>query len=180
VIAKKIPQALNILDLFHTKKNFGEVIDEVRRKETERLVQDGYEPVLKKSRWLLLKRQEKFTFAQRGRLKTLLSYNIKTVKAYLLREYFQHFWTYSSVIWVRKFLHEWIGRTMRSRIEPIKKFARMLKKHEDLIINWFVAQGKLSSGIVEAMNNTDKSDYQKIIWLSSIRNFEICLIPQAW
>lgn len=161
VIAKKIPQALNILDRFHIMKKFGEAIDDVRREEAERLLHDGYEPVLKKSRWLLLKRQENLTSAQRGRLKTLLSYNIKTVKAYLLREDFQHFWTYSSVTWARKFLHEWIGRTMRSRIEPMKKVARMLKKHEDLIMNWFVAKGKLSSGIVEAMNNTAKVTIRK-------------------
>lgn len=161
VIARKIPQALNILDRFHIMKKFGEAIDDVRRKEKRRLEDNGYEPVLTKSRWVLLKRPENLTINQRGRLRTLLSYNLKSVRAYLLREDFQHFWTYTSATWAGKFLDDWIRRTMLSRIEPMKKVARMLRNHKALIMNWFAAQGKLSSGIVEAMNNTAKLTIRK-------------------
>jgi transposase len=51
VIAKKIPHALNILDRFHIMKKFNDAIDQVRRCEVRKLVQDGYEPVLTKARW---------------------------------------------------------------------------------------------------------------------------------
>jgi len=156
VIAKKLPQALNILDRFHIMKKFGEAIDDVRRKETHRLEKDGYEAVLTKSRWVLLKRPENLTDKQKGRLKTLLHYNLQSVRAYLLREDFQHFWTYTSATWASKFLDQWIRRTMLSRIEPMKKVAKMLKNHKPLIMNWFAVQGTLSSGIVEALNNTAK------------------------
>jgi transposase len=156
VIARKIPQAINILDRFHIMKKFGEAIDEVRRKETSRLKMDGYEPVLTKSRWLLLKRPENLTDKQQGRLQTLLRYNLQSVRAYLLKEDFQHFWTYSSATWAGKFLDEWVRKTMLSKIQPMKKVARMLRSHKALIMNWFVAKGTLSSGIVEAMNNTAK------------------------
>jgi transposase len=161
VIAKKIPQAINILDRFHIMKKFGEAIDEVRRKETSRLKMDGYEPVLTKSRWLLLKRPENLTDKQQGRLKTLLQYNLQSVRAYLLKEDFQHFWTYTSATWAGNFLDEWIRKTMLSKIQPMKKVARMLRSHKPLIMNWFVAKGTLSSGIVEAMNNTAKLTIRK-------------------
>jgi transposase len=161
VIARKIPQALNILDRFHIMKKFGEAIDDVRRKEHRRLEDDGYESVLTKSRWLLLKRPENLTIPQRGRLRTLLRYNLQSVRAYLLREDFQHFWTYTSASWAGKFLEDWIRRTMLSRIEPMKKVARMLKSHRALIMNWFAVQGTLSSGIVEALNNTAKLTIRK-------------------
>jgi transposase len=142
-------------------KKFGEAIDDVRRKEQRRLESDGYEPVLTKSRWLLLKRPENLTNTQRGRLKLLLNYNLQAVRAYLLREDFQHFWTYTSATWAKKFLDDWIRRTMLSRIEPLKKVARMLKSHSPLIMNWFAVQGTLSSGVVEALNNTAKLTIKK-------------------
>jgi len=161
VIARKVPQALNILDRFHIMKKFGEGIDEVRRKEMQRLEEQGRQAVLSKSRWVLLKRPENLTGIQRGRLRDLLRCNLRSVRAYLLREDFQHFWTYSSATWAGKFLDDWIHRAMLSRLEPMKKIARMLKRHRPLIMNWFAAQGKLSSGIVEALNNTAKLTIRK-------------------
>ena len=42
---------------------------------------------------------------------------------------------------------------MRSRLEPMKKVARMLRRHEELLLNCFKAKGELSSGVVEGLNN---------------------------
>jgi transposase len=74
-------------------KKFNFAIDQVRREEAGKLARNGYEPVLTKTRWLLLKRQENLTHNQKGLLQTLLQYNLQLVRACLLREYFQHFWT---------------------------------------------------------------------------------------
>lgn len=175
VIARKLPQALNILDRFHIMKKFGEAIDEIRRKETRRLKDEGHKPVLTKSRWILLKRPENLSDTQRGRLKTLLQYNLKSVRAYLLREDFQHFWTYKSATWAGKFLDDWIRRTMLSRIEPMKKVAKTLKNHRTLIMNWFAVHGKLSSGIVEAMNNTAKLTIRKSYGFRQYKTLEYAL-----
>jgi hypothetical protein len=45
---------------------------------------------------------------------------------------------------------------MRSRIEPMKKIARSLREHRELILNYFRAQKLLSSGVVEGLNNKAK------------------------
>jgi transposase len=45
---------------------------------------------------------------------------------------------------------------MRSRIEPMKKIARSLGQHRELILNYFRAQKLLSSGMVEGLNNKAK------------------------
>ncbi len=87
---------------------------------------------------------------QNFRLRDLLRYNLKTVRAYLLKEAFQQLWEYSSPAWAGKFLDEWRRQTMRSRIEPMKKIARSLRNHRELILNYFRAQKLLSSGVVEA------------------------------
>ena len=82
-------------------------LDEVRAQETKRLVRDGHQPLLKKSRWCVLKRKENLTAKQQVRLRDLLRYNLQTVRAYLLKEDFQQFWTYNSPAWAGKFLDFW-------------------------------------------------------------------------
>ena len=52
---------------------------------------DGYEPVLKNSRWCLLKRWENLTEKQEVKLKDLLQYNLRSVRAYLLKLTFYPF-----------------------------------------------------------------------------------------
>ena len=84
---------------------------------------DGYEPLLKHSRWCLLKRWENLTEKQEAKLSDLLHYNLKTVRAYLLKEDLHGFWEYVSPAWAEKFLDRWCKRVMRSKIEPMKKVA---------------------------------------------------------
>jgi hypothetical protein len=96
-------------------------LDQVRAGEARRLARDGYEPVLKKTRWCVLKRRANLTEHQRFRLRDLLRYNLQTVRAYLLKEEFQQFWDYDSPSWAGKFLDEWCSQVMRSRIGADEK-----------------------------------------------------------
>jgi len=121
----------------------------------------GYEPVLKHSCWCLLKRRENLTEKQTVKLSELLKYNLQSVRAHLLREDFQQFWEYVSPGWAGKFLDQWCTRTMRSQLGPMKKVARTLRRHRELILNWFRANGALSSGIVEGFNNKVKLTVRK-------------------
>jgi transposase len=156
VIREKLGHAVHVLDRFHVMQQFGKALDEIRAEEAKKLVKDGYQPVLKKSRWCLLKRPENLTDKQTVKLKELLKYNLKTMRAYLQREDFQRFWEYKRVAWAEKFLNEWTRRVMRSRLEPMKKVARTLRNHQPLILNWFRARGAVSSGAVEGLNNKVK------------------------
>ncbi len=67
----------------------------------------------------------------------------------MLKEDFQSFWVYSSPYWAGVFPDRWCSRTMRSRIEPMKKVALMLHRHKELILDWFRVRKEFSSGIVE-------------------------------
>jgi len=127
VIAKKAKNAINILDRFHIIGKMSKAIDEVRAKEVKELNAKGMLSVLTKTRWCLLKRPEDLTENQHIQLKDLLRWNLKAVRAYLLKEDFQFFWTYVSPAWAGKFLDAWCRRTMRSGINPMKKMAKMLR-----------------------------------------------------
>src|SRR5215204_3688290 len=132
VIREKCSDALHILDRFHIVAKMNKALDEVRSGESRRMAREGFLPVLKKSRWLLLKREENLKTDQRFRLRDLLRYNLRTVRAYLLKEAFQQLWDYNSPAWAAKFLDEWCRQTMHSRIEPMKKIARSLRQHREL------------------------------------------------
>jgi transposase len=146
VIADKLGHAVHVLDRFHVMQMFSKALDEVRADEAKRLVRDGYEPVLKRSRWCFLKRPQNLTDKQTVRLSEILKYNLRTVRAYFLR----------SAQWAGKFLDEWTSRVMRSRLEPMKKIARSIRTHQPLILNWFRARGQVSAGAVEGLNNKVK------------------------
>src|SRR3954453_6539552 len=156
VIAERLGDAVHVLDRFHVMQKFGKALDEIRAAEVKRLKRDGYEPVLKRSRWCSLKRPGNLTEKQAVKLSELLKYNLRTVRAYLLREDFQRLWEYESAAWAGKFLDEWTGRVVRSRLEPMKKVARTIRSHRPLILNWFRARGEVSSGAVEGLNNKVK------------------------
>ena len=153
VIAKKASQAIHILDRFHIMQKMSKAIDKVRAAEVKQLLADGYEPILKGCRWLLLKRPENLSDYQAVKLKDLLQYNLKSVRSHLMKEDFQRFWTYTYPAWAGKFLDEWCTRAMRSRIEPMQALAKTLRKKRELLLNWFRADGALSSGVVEGFNN---------------------------
>lgn len=156
VIGEVLGQAVHVLDRFHVMQQFGKALDEIRAAEAKRLERDGYEPVLKRSRWCFLKRPGNLTDKQTVKLSELLRYNLRTVRAYLLREEFQRLWEYKRAVWAGRFLDEWTGRVMRSRLEPMKKVARSIRAHRPLILNWFRAKGSISSGAVEGLNTKVK------------------------
>ena len=175
LIRKKCAEALHILDRFHIVANMNKVLDKVRAEETGRRKQEGRDIVLRKSRWLLLRRSDNLGLEQHFRLRDLLRYNLKTVRAYLLKEAFQHLWDYNSPTQAGKFLDEWCRQTMRSRIEPLKKIARSLLQQRELILNYFRAQKLISRAVVEGLNNKAKVTMRKSYGFRTYTVLELAL-----
>ena len=175
VIAKKARQAIHVLDRFHIVQHMNRAIDEVRAQESKELEAKGMSPLLTHSRWCLLKRPENLTVKQEVKLRDLLRYNLKAVRSYLLKEDFQFFWEYVSPYWAGVFLDRWCQRAMRSRIAPMKKVARMLRSHRELLLNWFRARGTISSGVIEGFNNKLKLTTRKSYGFRTFHVAEIAL-----
>ncbi len=64
---------------------------------------------------------------------------------------------------------------MRSRPEPIKKVARSIRAHQDLILNWFAARKEFSSGIVKGLNYKIKLTIRKAYGFKTLEAAEIAL-----
>ena len=175
IVAQKAAAAVNVLDRFHIVSHMNKAIDKVRAKEIKQLKAMGQQPILTNSRWCLLKRPQNLTDQQDIKLRDLLQCNLKTVRAYLLKEDFQFFWEYKSAAWAGKFLDKWCTRAMRSRLIPMKKVARMLRSHRELLLNWFRAKNHISLGAVEGLNNKIKVTTKKAYGFRSFDLMEIAL-----
>ena len=177
VVRERIAQALHVLDRFHIASHLNGAVDEVRRGEMSRLNAAGKSSgaKLKKMRWNLLKKRSRVQGQARQRLDLLIASKLATARAWTLKETFQHFWTYHSVSWAGRFMDEWCRRAMRSRLEPMKKVARMLRRHEPLILNWFRAKGEISSGAVEGLNNKIRVTTRRAYGFRTYRALEMAL-----
>lgn len=160
VIRKKLPEALHILDRYHIVANLNKAIDEVRATEARRLKAEGC-TILKHTRWLLLRRSTRLKAKQRRRLRELLHWDLKTVRAWRLKESLHALWEYKSPTYAGRFLDEWCRSAMRSRLDPVKRVARSLRTHRELIVNWFRAKKQYSAGIVEGLNSNVKLRFRK-------------------
>jgi len=178
VIAKKLPQALHLLDRYHIVANLNKALDQVRAGEARRLKAEGYVPHLKHTRWCFLKRRSNLTNKQRMRLRQVLRYDLVTGRAYLKAQALQLLWRYTSPTWAGRFLDAWCRDVMRSRIEPLKKVARSLREHRPLILNWFAAKKQYNAGIVEGLNANAKLRFRKAYGFRTFQAAEIALYHQ--
>lgn len=153
VVRERCGQALNVLDPFHVAKHLNEALDAVRRGEQSRLQDKAARKDAKGGRFLLLKRGTKVRGKARDKLKAVLASLGQTSRAWELKESFRRFWLYRSPAWASAYLKAWTTRAMRSRIEPMKKVARMLRNHEDLLLNYFRAKRQYTNAMVEGMNH---------------------------
>jgi transposase len=153
VIAAQAGQALHVLDRFHSTMHLNQAVDQVRRAESARLRGRPLADRLKRMRWELLRRGSRVRGHARRKLDALVASKLASARAWNLKETFQYLWHYKSHIWAGAFLDYWCSRAMRSRIEPMKRVARMLRAHEELLLNWFKAKGEISGGVVEGLNN---------------------------
>lgn len=153
VIAAKAGQALHVLDRFHITMHLNQALDQVRRAESGRLRGRPLAQRLKRMRWQLLRKGTRVRGHARRKLDALVASKLATARAWNLKESFQYLWHYKSYIWAGAFLDYWCALAMRSRLEPMKKVARMLRAHEKLLLNWFKAKGEISGGAVEGLNN---------------------------
>ena len=177
VIAAQAGQALHVLDRFHITSHLNQAVDQVRRAESTRLRSKSKAAGqrLKHMRWTLLRRANRVRGRARQKLNALLVSKLATARAWELKETFSHFWHYRSVIWAGAFLDYWCYRAMRSRLEPMKKVARMLRTHEPLILNWFRAKGEISNGAVEGLNNKIRVVTRRSYGFRTYKAMEIAL-----
>ena len=121
-------------DKFHVAQHLGDGVDRVRREEHRALLAKG-DDSLKGSRYLWLTNPDNFEPEQAGAIEALHQMNLRTSRAWSLKETAMCIWRFVRRSNARAAWKAWIGKAMRSRLEPMKKVARMIRDHLWGIVN---------------------------------------------
>ena len=116
-------------DKFHVAQHLGEAVDKVRRGEHRQLKHEG-DDRLTKTKYLWLKHPKNIQpETWRGRFKALRESALKTARAWAIKETAMTLWDYVSRGWAEKGWKRWLGWALRSRLEPVRKVAKMIREH---------------------------------------------------
>ena len=151
-VKKHIPNAdmKIVFDKFHIAKYLCDAVNKVRRKEHNLLMRQGRED-LKGTKFKWLKNPSNMSDEKWVEFSALRNSNLKTAKAWLMKETAMQIWEYVRRSSVYKNLVEWISWVMHSKIEPMKKVALMFRKHMWGIINAIIE--KANNGHAESINS---------------------------
>lgn len=124
-----------VFDRFHIMKHMVDAVDKVRREEHRELQEHGDE-TLKHSRWMWLYNRENVPARIAQKFSWLTRSTLKVARAWAIKEALRPLWGYRREGWARRYFDRWYGWAIRSRLEPVKKVARMLKRHLPHVLSY--------------------------------------------
>jgi transposase len=145
-VGEQFGNAQITFDKFHVIAHASKAIDLTRRLEQKR------DPQLKGLRWALLKDRRDVGRTQRAELDALLARMTtrRTARAWHYREQWREILSRKQVHVVRALLKQWCTNVMRSKVEPMKEVAQLIRNHFDGVLAW--VKSRQTNGFVEAVN----------------------------
>ena len=167
-----LPNASVTFDKFHVIQALNKAQDEVRRTEQKK------NPLLKRSRYIWLKNPENLTETQKKQMESLRFENLKTAKVYQMKLTFQDIYrSIKEPEAAETAIKKWLSWAVRSRIEPIKTFAKLVKAHFAGILRYFTS--RLTSGAREGINSRIQEIKRRAKGYRNINNFIAMIYLEA-
>ena len=163
------PNAKLVLDRFHIAKALNEAVDDVRKEQWRNASVDDRK-ALKGLRWLLYRHSSNRSKKDSRILNALKKGNRRIHRAWVLKDEFEHFWDYKAPWAAEKFLKGWITTALKSRLEPIRKIAKTIRKHKDRIITFI--ETRLTNAISEGLNRIIKIVKNRASGFRTLQAFE--------
>jgi len=148
-VEKHAPQADIIFDRFHIERHLTNAVNEVRKQEFFRRG-PRLRKVIRGKKWLLLRKRRRVHWRHRAPLDALLQLNRRLASAYILKEQFDHLWTYRTPEGMAAFLFEWRKLLRWQRLDPLSRFWDMLHDHLLGVVAW--AKHRLTNAALEGNN----------------------------
>jgi len=166
-VKENLPEAEITFDKFHILKIINEAVNSVRKQEV------ATNNILKGTKYIWLKNYNNLTAKQKEQLKelTMSNMNIKTMRAYNIRQAFQDIYQANTQEEFIQYLNKWYFWATHSRLDPIKKAAKTVKKHWDGIVKWY--ESKINNGILEGLNSVIQAAKSKARGYKTFKNYKI-------
>lgn len=145
-VGEHLPNARITFDKFHVVAHASQAVDKTRR------IEQKTDPSLKGLRWALLKDRSKLKPGAQADLDALVAQftTKRTARAWLYREQLRDILERKQINVVRGMLAQWCTNVMRSKVEPMKEVAKLIRNHMEGIVAW--AQTRQTNGFLEALN----------------------------
>lgn len=166
-VKENIPNAQITFDKFHIIKIINEAVDKVRKEEL------GTNKLLKGTKFIWLKNKDNLTEKQKEELQklTMSNMNIKTLRAYNIKQSLQDIYQATTQEEFVTYLNKWYYWATHSRLEPMIKAAKTIKRHWDGVTRWF--ESKINNGILEGLNSVIQAAKSKARGYSTFKNYKI-------
>lgn len=138
-----------IYDRFHVMREVNEALDLIRKAENRELLKEGNE-ALKGSKYLWLRSKEKIARKRRQSFAELRRTKLKTARAWAIKESLRHLWDFRQPSRAQQYWKRWFFWASHSRMAPMIKAARKLKRHEVRILNYF--SHRITNAMAESLN----------------------------
>lgn len=144
-------------------------VDAVRKDEHREFLRSGEESPLTGTKYLWLFADERRPARHDETFATLQTLNLKVGRAWAIKEVLRALWTYRQEAAVKRFFRRWYGWAVRSRLEPVKTVAAMLKRHLDGVLRF--VKHPITNGVAEGLNSKIMSIKRKAGGFRNPSNF---------
>ena len=138
-----------VFDKFHVAKMLGDAVNRVRREEHRELMRAGDDRLLR-TRTLWLQNESNMTRSRRAWFRELRDSELRVARARAMRDLAMKLWGYRSRGWAERRWKQWYDWAIRSRLGPMKKVARTIRRHWQGVIN--AATSSLTNAPAESLN----------------------------
>lgn len=171
------PQATIVFDRFHIERYLTRAMDEVRKAEFWRRG-GAYRDAVRGKRFMLLGKYRRLHWRRRGDLAMLLRLNQRLFRAYVLKEQFEHAWTYTTAAGMKRFILQWRRSLNWTRLKPLIAFWDMLMRHIDGVVAW--APLRLTNAALEGNNSRIRGLSQRGRGYRNPNNLMLVLYHASW
>jgi transposase len=158
-----------VFDRFHIMREMTKAVDTVRKQEHRGFLRTGEDSPLTGTKYLWLFSDERRPDHHAESFATLQALNLKVGRAWAIKEALRTLWTYRQGAAVTRFFSQWYGWAVRSRLDPVKKVAGMLKRHLDGVLRF--VKHPITNGVAEGLNSKIMSIKRKAGGFRNPSNF---------
>jgi transposase len=157
-----------VFDRFHIMSNMLDAVDRVRKRENRELQRQG-DTTLAKSRYLWLYSPENMPPKAAERFKDLKDANLRTARAWAIKESLRELWSYTSVTWAHKFLQRWHFWATHSKLPEMIKVAKLIRSHLGGVMNYF--KHRITNAVAEGLNSKIATIQKRAYGFRNLDNF---------